>query len=168
LGLEARQADLSSRIADGQLRYVFLDPDGTSPPWAAVIIESQTGVVYANQCGGIRCDERLAEGYLVPLSGLKVNVDDGPIDPSELTTVFHQGRACCYNWATSRVPDDRVERLRELVAAIPFWSCRHRAGDEDSRTALRLDDARLEEICEAWVPVVTTEGPGVLVYQNCD
>ncbi|MGW9028169.1 DUF6210 family protein [Streptomyces sp. NPDC055722] len=35
-------------------------------------------------------------------------------------------------------------------------------------TALVLDESRLAEIDEAWVPVVTPDGPGVLVWENSD
>jgi hypothetical protein len=54
-----------------------------------------------------------------------------------------------------------LDQLRSLVAAIPYWMTSER-GDDDERGQLLLDDARRAEIVEAWVPVVTPEGPGIL------
>jgi integrase len=36
------------------------------------------------------------------------------------------------------------------------------------RRRLRLDDGRLDDLDEAWVPVLTSDGPGVLVWPNSD
>ena len=37
-----------------------------------------------------------------------------------------------------------------------------------ARANLRLDLERVSEIAEAWIPVQTADGPGVLLYDNCD
>ncbi|MGW2742114.1 DUF6210 family protein [Streptomyces sp. NPDC001450] len=61
----------------------------------------------------------------------------------------------------------------------PGWStrCREaglrpvRAGglpDPPTPRPLALDETRLAEVDEAWVPVVTPDGPGVLVRENSD
>jgi hypothetical protein len=50
------------------------------------------------------------------------------------------------------------------VEALPYWTC----DEGETRVSLRLDESRLEEVVEAWVPVLTPDGPGVLVWENCD
>jgi hypothetical protein len=49
---ESQQERLQNRVEKGEARFVFLDPDGTFPPWIGVVIEMQSGVVYAAQCSG--------------------------------------------------------------------------------------------------------------------
>jgi len=64
------------------------------------------------------------------------------------------------------LPPERLQQLRALVQAIPYWT---RSGDgEDHRGHLLLDESRLLELVEAWVPVITADGPGVLTWPNCD
>jgi hypothetical protein len=41
-------------------------------------------------------------------------------------------------------------------------------GPAASKYPLRIDPARIDEIAEAWIPVETPDGPGVLLYKNCD
>lgn len=145
---------------------VFLDPDGTQAPgWIAVIVGAPTGVVYIQQCAGTATDERALEGFLIPLGGASMTPESGPIDPAAFTAIFHRGRACAFGGGEGGLPADRLARLRALVEALPCWS---RIGDEDRRDPLRLDDARLDALVEAWVPVLTPHGPGVLVWANCD
>jgi hypothetical protein len=62
--------------------------------------------------------------------------------------------------------EKRLATLETLVASI---SCEEVFG-LDFRTAgqLRLDRSRFNEITEAWVPVQTPHGPGVLCFENCD
>jgi hypothetical protein len=35
-------------------------------------------------------------------------------------------------------------------------------------SVMTIDKDRIDQIAEAWIPVETTDGPGVLLYQNCD
>ncbi len=163
--------------------YVFLDPDGTfggtyRRGWIAVIVEAPTGVIYANQCHGISTAVMSVEGFLVPLGGVKSDVDDEPqlIDPRELTDVFHGntgdpcrdgGDAGCAQTGPG-LPRKLRKVLANRVSEIPFW-VNH--PDDDSRTRrvpLELDLRREGEILEAWVPVLTPLGAGMLVWGNCD
>ena len=65
-----------------------------------------------------------------------------------------------YRW-----PEDELEKLRQIVSSISYW-----AGDGHSEQPhpLRLDDSRLPEADEAWLPVVTPDGAGILVWPNSD
>jgi hypothetical protein len=59
-----------------------------------------------------------------------------------------------------------VNRLREAVGRIPFWTSH---ADSDERNLLAFDDSRLADADEAWgVPVRTSDGPGMLVWNNSD
>lgn len=138
------------------MKYVVIDPDGTMPQYLAVIVRHPTGVIYRHQCAGTATEEREVEGYLIPLSGGHDTV--GATTCQALTEVFHAGRGCTWgppleaNWP----------RLEDIVQTIPFWN------EDDQPTRLRLDLARIKEACEAWVPVITTEGDGILIWPNCD
>ena len=164
---DAQQERLAERVRAGELRHVFLDPDGTWSEWLAVVIEHPTGIAYSQQCGGTANDHRLVEGYLVPLGGPQCDAEAGSIEVPQLRDVFHRGTGCVYKWVGFDLPSDRRERLAALVATVPYWQCRLDGGP-DARLPLALDHSRIDEICEAWVPVVTPDGPGILVYANCD
>ncbi len=159
------------------MRKVVVDPDGTGQSYLGVIVQHATGVEYEQQCAGVECAMRTVEGYYVPLGGWKTDPDAGRVEWDELTNVFHRGVGpvgCPFGgapWPSGstnlRLPADRLEELRSAVAAIPYW------GPEDGpenqrRTGLRLDETRLGELAEAWVPVITPDGPGILTWPNCD
>jgi len=178
------QAYLAAQVRLAGAPFVFLDPDGTFNSWLAVVVRGQTGVIYATQCAGVATEQRLVEGYLVPLGGWKYDVDNGRIELAPLTQVFHQDDACMWSWQGSALPVERLAMLTRLIEEIPFWRCRlnglpAEAGSSavpgppavagsDSKHALHLDLARSDEIAEAWIPVETPHGPGVLLYKNCD
>ncbi len=55
------------------------------------------------------------------------------------------------------------------MAGIPCWKIfMPRRSQDDRQEPLQIDDSRLYELCEAWVPVLTANGPGVLLWENCD
>lgn len=143
-------------------RRVFLDPDGSASDYLAVIVLHPTGVVYEQQCGGVACETRSVEGYYVPLGGARFDAETGRIDLADLTAPFHHGTTCLYEAGLSAV---RLADLIEVVGSIPYWS---REGDDDRRTHLELDQSRLSELLEAWVPVLTPDGPAILTWPNCD
>jgi hypothetical protein len=137
-------------------RYVFLDPDGSQNFGLCVIILSPTGVEYAHQCGGLGCDLRKAEGFLIPLGDVS----------SSLIAFFDE------NWRGGTLgpesvwTDPQVRRLAELVGEVFCWKTIEHGNDE--RQPLILDNSRLTECLEAWVPVLTAYGPGILVFENSD
>ncbi len=66
-----------------------------------------------------------------------------------------------FNWWTEQDLDD----LTNIVEKIPLW---HTARDGDERAFLAFDRTRMDELTEAWVPVLTAYGPGILIHENCD
>ncbi|MFD5559442.1 DUF6210 family protein [Kitasatospora griseola] len=140
-------------------RHIFLDPDGVGAGqgWMFVIVAAPTGVVHQNQGGGFGCIQYQQEGYLIPLFGRDLDVDLQEIFVGELKG---QG-ARRLDW-----PAELLDRLRTAVAEFGVYgSGRH---DDAFPTWLVLDESRLSEVDEAWVPVLTPHGPGVLVWENSD
>ncbi|MEU3644342.1 DUF6210 family protein [Lentzea sp. NPDC034063] len=138
-------------------RYVFLDPDGSAGDgWLHVVVEARTGVVYQQQCGGTACRQAQAEGFLVPLFG-----PDGLAALRELFEKHFRGAG---TWDHGWLDSER-SRLREGVGMIGYWACN---GSEEELTVLRLDESRIREVDEAWIPVITADGPGFLVWANSD
>jgi len=160
------QLDLRSRLRLGHASYVFLDPDGTLESALHLVIEHPTGIIYGTQCGGTACEERATEGYLVPLGGHMFDVDRGRLDLAEFTAVFHKGTACL-NWTGTELPRERLSRLRALVEQVVYWKVEPDL-ESDTRGHLRLDDSRIGEVAEGWIPVLSDEGRGILLHDNCD
>jgi len=161
------QADLAERVRRGEVRFVFIDPDGTLPDWLILVVRHTTGVVYATQCAGLSVEQRLVEGYIVLLGGAQFDVDAGSIAVDPLRQVFHEEGNCQWGWTGAGLPPERLATLRRLIEAIPWWRC-ELAGSPESKTRLRIDAERADEIAEAWLPVETPDGAGVLLYKNCD
>jgi hypothetical protein len=113
----------------------------------------------------VAVEQRLVEGYLVPLGGSKVDVDN-KIYLQPFTDVFHGDGGCHYDWRGSDLPPRELNRLKRLVREIPFWHCGLTGVGE--KRQLEVDEKRMDEIAEAWVPVITPYGRGVLLYKNCD
>lgn len=154
-------------------RLVFFDPDGTSNSEFGVVLEYATGVVYMTKCGGRESLERSVEGYFVPLGGLSIH-PDRRLNPMDLRSPFHKDDSCAYGGVPSQppvpnyseLPGHRLEQLIAAIANIPWWS-EGGATDTTTRTPLALDERRLSEIVEGWVPVLTADGPGILIWPNC-
>jgi hypothetical protein len=161
-----QQKNLSRKVESGAARFVFLDPVESWPDWVVIVVEHPTGVVYGQQCAGTATDLRLIEGYLVPLGGPRFDVESDALSPAPLTSVFHSGRNCTHGWGTSPLPDERYCELAEYIETIPYWY--YKKLDDCVRERVRVDETRMAEICEAWVPVLTPEGKGVLLWGNCD
>ncbi|MBB1254060.1 DUF6210 family protein [Streptomyces alkaliterrae] len=137
-------------------RYVYLDPDGMDGEWLHVIVEAPTGVVYQQQYGGTACRQGRLEGFLVPLTGA-----DALDALRELFEEHFRGAGTRnHSWSA-----EEQERLRLIVEDVPYWFCDGR--DEEPRT-LSLDQGRMHGTDEAWIPVTTPDGPGVLVWLNSD
>ncbi|MCC2671671.1 MAG: hypothetical protein K0Q72_4142, partial [Armatimonadetes bacterium] len=134
----------------------------TLEPYLAVIVAQDGAVVYSQQCAGLACLEREVAGCYVPLGGFRYQASEGRFDAAELRAAFHRGTSCCGD----RPPHgEQLERLRTAIAAIAYWQS---DGAGEIRTHLTLDEDRLSEIVEAWVPVLTPDGPGILTWPNCD
>lgn len=136
--------------------YIFLNPDGKVSLGLLVIVEHSTGVKYAQQCGGTAAEVKTCEGYLIPVGG-----------PADAKRIYHWfwkrfGGKC----STGKVEwkDEWITQLGELVRAIPCWQTR--ANGDDVREFLELDVNRIEECVEAWIPVRTPYGAGILTLDN--
>ncbi|MFQ6199471.1 DUF6210 family protein [Streptomyces sp. NPDC000405] len=144
--------------ADSRKRYIFLDPDGTGSDqgWVFVIVAASTGVVYQNQGGGISCIQYEQEGYLIPVFGRGLDSELKGLFTRELKD---QG---------TRLMDWPTDLLGQLRAAVAFYVYGSANRDDLLPTPLALDDSRLPEVAEGWVPVMTPDGPGILVWANSD
>jgi hypothetical protein len=149
--------------------YIFVDPDGTQEFGSLVIVVAPTCVVYAHQCGGLACELRELEGFAVPVGG--------PSAARPLRTFFHQtfhgNPPVPGHNTTARLgpwwTDAQIGELQALVEQIAFWKTyAPESGTDDERTFLKLDLERLEELTEAWIPVQTAYGSGVLIFANSD
>lgn len=160
------QAYLAARVRLKDVRFVYLDPDGTLPDWMAIVVRFETGIVYGTQCAGVVAEQRFIEGYYVPVGGATYDVEEGKIEVGPFVDVFHEKEGCQWGWTGRAMPTARLAQLSKLVGSVPYWFCK--LDGTDQKYPLRLDAARLEQLAEAWIPVETPNGPGVLVYQNCD
>ncbi|MET8625440.1 DUF6210 family protein [Kitasatospora sp. NPDC004669] len=142
----------------GTRRFVFLDPDGTAggSGWLYVIVAAPTGVHYQQQYGGTACRQGQAEGFLVPLFG--------PDALAALRELFEREFRGAGTW-NHPWSDGELDTLREIVRGLSYWAC---DGHTEEPHDLRLDESRVREIDEAWVPVITPDGPGLLVWANSD
>ena len=135
---------------------MFLDPDGSAPDWAHLVIEWPSNVLYQHQYGGTANRQGEVEGYLVP-------VDVAEARPL-LDDVFLRRLKGAGSWGKDLEPD-LLECVRRAVGTIQFWPDTEGA---PAREPLTLDESRLHQLDEAWIPVETSDGPGVLVWNNSD
>jgi hypothetical protein len=139
--------------------YVFLDPRGVGDLGLCLIVEHPTGVEYGHQCGGYLCEEKIAEGYLVPLGQREVELRIYEFFERE----FH---GHCYQ-PHNEWTKERIAGLNELLAQIPCRECSKSLSD-DQEGVLELDPERIRDCVEAWIPVRSPLGRGVLTLINCD
>ncbi|MBN2086204.1 MAG: hypothetical protein JW748_13375 [Anaerolineales bacterium] len=140
------------------MRRVFLDPDGTNKEFFGVIIQHASGVRYSQQCGCTATALRETEGYYVPLKSQKTIIRNEATFITELRNVFHNKN----NNADYGFSEDQMMRLAAIIESIPWWN------ESERLSHLRLDEKRKHEITEAWVPIFTPDGPGILIWPNCD
>lgn len=161
------QAYLAARLRAGVARLVYLDPDGTFAPWLGVVIRHPTGIVYGQQCAGVRTEQRLVEGYFIPLGGASFDFSEDPIDVSQLSAVFHDPDGSCPAPTGDDLSPTALTRLGKAIRRIPCWWTPD-LGDGDVRASIDLDLSRTTEMAEAWIPVTTPHGAGILLTPNCD
>jgi hypothetical protein len=140
---------------------VYLNPDGASPVGLAVIVSAATGVIYGTQCGGVSTQQRELEGFLVLCPSRDYDVTSDVEAELEQRFRAHPSWKPASTWA---VP--LVDELAAIVRRVVFW--RRTNVGEDVRERLSFDRSRLGECVEAWIPVLTPEGPGVLTFENSD
>ncbi len=139
------------------MRHVDVNPsDFLMHPWMAVLVPASTGVTYINQTGGVACRPRQIEGYYVPVFDQKGH--------DLLRSIFEvtlggSGTYRRVTW-TGQMLDD----LRTAVARVRMNSSQ----GGHAEVPLILDESRLTEIDEAWVPVTSADGPAILIWENSD
>ena len=140
------------------VREVFVNPSlFLLHPWMGVICEAETGVRYTNQTSGVRCLPQSTEGYYVPVFNRDVLGDLRSLFEEELEGQgTRQGRP--------EILTQYRERLRGAVSQVLMDSSIGGPGE----VPLQLDDSRFGEADEAWIPVITPDGPGVLIWENSD
>jgi hypothetical protein len=129
---------------------------GAATGWLYVVVRASTGVFYQQQYGGTACRQGQVEGFLVPVLG--------PLGLGRLRELFegHFKGAGTWNHQWSR---EELDNLREAVRGIRYWEC---DGLNERPHPLQLDEERLTDADEAWIPVLTPDGPGILVWFNSD
>lgn len=142
---------------------VYIDPDGSIDTGLLVLVAAPTGVVYETQCAGLRCEQRGLEGYIVPCSSQSYELTSNVA--ADIADFFYrhfknQGDSAD-TW-----PSKAVAELSTLIHSVAFWTTPKDAPHRRER--LRLDHTRLEECTEAWIPIITPYGPGVLIFKNSD
>ena len=149
--------------------YIVLNPDGTQPLGLMVIVAAATGVTYAHQCGGYATMIRQLEGFAVPVG------DATAAHPLQafFSQRFHGNPPVVEGGAGKRADDGwtaaDLEQFNRLLGQTVFWKTfADGGGVDDERVFLQLDRSRLEELTEAWIPVSTPYGPGVLIFANSD
>ncbi|MEV4347335.1 DUF6210 family protein [Actinoplanes sp. NPDC049596] len=136
-------------------RHVSLDPDGLAG--LCVLVAAPTGVVYHHQYGGTACRQGRQEGFLVPLAAFSA------LD--ELREIFEVHLDSVGTW-NYRWPDEELDHLRRVISEISYWTSDD--GRSEEPKPLALDESRLPEADEAWIPVQTPDGPGILIWPNSD
>jgi hypothetical protein len=145
-------------------RYVFLDFEELG---LCVVVAAGTAVVYQQQYGGTACRQGQVEGYLLPVYGVPAGGCDEAL--AMLREIFERDLGGA-GWRGGALPGRLMTRLRGAVEKIAVEESGQTAGDLRSREQkpLVLDESRLGEMDEAWVPVITADGPGLLVWNNSD
>ena len=137
--------------------------DGPAEGWLYVVVRAPTRIVYKHQYGGVMCRHGETQGYLVPVFGHEAL--------AELREFFEVTLGACgttsRDWPQVRFEwhQDQLDLLRRAVGRITWM-----AGDDlyPEAVPLVLDESRVEEFDEAWLPVLTPDGPGVLWWNNSD
>lgn len=139
------------------VRDIVLVPDGeVDTPWLCVVVQHPTGVRYHHQYGGTACRQVAVEGFVV-------FVDFGEAAFAGLDRLFQVD--CGGAGMPREGRGEVVARVRELVDGLTYTVV---DGQSWETARVRVDDGRLDELDEAWVPVVTDSGPGYLAWSNSD
>jgi hypothetical protein len=145
-------------------RYVFLNFEELR---LCVVVAADTAVVYQQQYGGTACMQGQVEGYLLPVHGVPAGDCEEAL--AMLREIFERDLGGA-GWRGGALPGQLMARLRGAVNKIAVEEPGQTAGDLLSRELkpLLLDESRPGEVDEAWVPVLTPDGPGLLVWNNSD
>jgi len=135
-------------------KTVVIDPAGTHPEWLYVVVRRKTGVSYEQQYGGTACLQGEVEGFLVPVYSETALVELRSFFEGTLEGIGMGPR-------NADEPPEFIELIARAVESIEYWPA-----DEGASQPLVLD--RSQRCDEAWIPVLTPDGPGVLIWCNSD
>jgi len=139
------------------VREVFVDQSGfLLHPWMAVLCQADTGIRYSHRTSGVRCLSRSMDGYYVPVFNRETLAC--------LRSLFEEEREGQGARQGPEVLTPYRERIRDAVSQVRMDSSVGGPGE----VPLQLDYSRFGEADEAWIPVVTPNGPGVLIWENSD
>jgi hypothetical protein len=139
--------------ANDALRFTLPMGGGSTEQTMLVLVPRKTGLVYGHQYGGLKCRYAETEGFLVPAW---VN----PEARAGLDRLFLADLGG--NGVRDEDRPEAVERVRDAIQQIWY------RGTGDRMAPLQVDDARSAELDEAWVPVLTPDGPAYLAWSNSD
>jgi hypothetical protein len=128
-----------------------------------VIVHALTGIWYGTQYGGTATREAWAEGYLVPVDGRQALAG--------LERIFVGTLRGTGIWGGDVVVTrELLDQIQGAVSQVRFWpaSTPSLQGEQPPPVPLQLDQGRLADLDEAWIPVLTLDGPGILVWSNSD
>jgi Family of unknown function (DUF6210) len=126
--------------------------------WLYLVVARHTGVKYFQQYGGLLCRQAEEEGFLVPVTAPATLNAFHALFKGELAGL---GRIAANE--RDRILTEAVPYLRDVLRSIEY------PGEYTEAAAhIVLDEERLSELDEAWVPVKTPDGPGYLAWVNSD
>ena len=154
-GLMALVDDVTQERATekGSLRFTLPTGGGSPEQNMLVLVPSETGLVYEHQYGGLSSRHAEVEGFLVPVRARPAARE--ALDQLFLVDLGGNGVR----------DDDRSEAVSRVGDAIRRILYR---GTDDRMAPLRIDEGRVNELDEAWVPVLTPDGPAYLTWINSD
>jgi hypothetical protein len=141
-----------------------------SPGFIGLILAAPTGVLYRQQCGGFWCNMMSLEGYMVPIGRSEATEtrsrpdDQFTIDSYDLRSFFHTEDGGCPWGFVAQMPPEQIDRLEAQVSLLRYRFY----GTDWEESEIRFDRSKIDEAQEAWIPVTTPDGSGVLVWNNCD
>lgn len=136
---------------------IFLDPDGTRDFGLLLVVETSQGVRYEHEVAGHACEERVVQGFVIPLG--PTSAADPLIDFFARTFRGNPPPGGWPAWA-----QDQRDFCADLVSKVQVWDER----EADKWVPLAVDSSRGSEVTEGWIPVLTSYGPGVLLFRNSD
>jgi hypothetical protein len=86
------------------------------------------------------------------------------VSPADLTAIFHSEDDHCHFSQPWLITPERLEKLEALISTLGYFG----GPDGPLVQTFELDRSRINELYEAWAPVTTADGPGVLLWNNCD
>ena len=152
-GLVDEEVEPDGGSMTGPLRFILPTDGGAPEQNMLVLVPGESGLVYEHQYGGVSCRHVEIEGFLVPAWA-----------QAEAREALDQ--LFLVDLGGSGVRDEgRSEALRTAGDAIgQIWY----SGTGDRMAPLQIDEARAHELDEAWVPVLTPDGPAYLAWVNSD